>query len=79
MLALQCCNFVCAVKLKENSLTSCNKDDTILKSAKRDEVSVTPYRRSYQTTLLCKSRKAAVVNGQRKGSQNESGKSSRDE
>ena len=50
-----------------------------LESATRDEVSVTPYRRSYQTALRCKSCKAAVVNGQRKGSQNESGKSSRDE
>jgi len=70
---------VCAVKLKNSSLTSCNKDDTIPKSAKRDEVSVTLYRRSYQTALRCKSRKTAVVNGQRKGSEDESGKTSRDE
>jgi hypothetical protein len=55
------------VKLKESSLTCCNKDDPILERAKRDEVSVRPNRRSYQTTLRCKSRKTAVVNGQRKG------------
>jgi hypothetical protein len=67
------------VKLKKSSLTCRNKDDTILESANQDAVSVKLFRRIHQTTLRCKSRKAAVVNGQRKGSQNESGNSSRDE
>jgi hypothetical protein len=56
---------LCREDIATKAMACFSKDDTIHIV---DEVSATPFRRDCQTTLRCKLREDAVVNGQRKSS-----------